>query len=354
MLKAMFGAVVVCVLLLALYLATHPSPIDPEAFHPPEPRPMEGPLARIELLRQGKKWSTDPYVGPEGPLVEAGPKLTAGMLGGAIVELTPGGKPRELANTGGRPLALARDAQGRIVIADADKGLLRIEPGGQLTTLATAADGRPFGFVNDLAVASDGGIYFDDSSDVWHIKDFPLEVLEGRPRGRVLRWDPSGNVKLLADHLYFPNGVALTPGEDALLFAESTRYRVSKLHLKGPRAGQVEVFCDNLPGFPDNIRMSPRGTLWVAIFSLRDPMLDTVAPYPFVRGLVARLPRRLWEDPAPYGMALELGADGNILRTLQDPGGAFFPEVTSAVEIGGQLWLGSVRRPQYAAIPLAP
>jgi sugar lactone lactonase YvrE len=332
-------------------LAMLPSPVDPEPYTPGVPRPLSGALVPNDALCRAEMLSTGDHVGPEDLLVEDGGRVTGGMRGGTVVRLVPG-PPQVLARTGGRPLGLARDSQGRLLIADADKGLLRQEPDGTLTTLATGAGGRPCRFTNELAVASGGRIFFSDSSDRWSIADFSLEVVEGRPRGRILMWDLSGAVTVLADGLHFPNGVALTPDENALLFTQSTRFCVSKLHLTGPGTGRIETLIDALPGFPDNLSRTARGTYWIALFSLRDPLLDLVGPHAWARSMVAKLPRRLWEDPKPYGFALEIDGEGRILRTLQDPSGTCFPEVTSAVERDGHVWLGTLRRPYLARVAL--
>ena len=332
-------------------LALMPAKIEPHAFAAPPARALEGPLAKNEALLAAEVLSTDGLVGPEDLLVEDGPRVTAGMQSGEVWEWTPKGA-RTLANTGGRPLGLARDATGRLLIADADRGLLRLEPDGKVTSLASTCDGRPFRFTNELAVASDGSVYFSDSSDRWPIRDFPYEVLEGRARGRILRWEPGGQVKCVLDHLHFPNGVVLAQDESALYFSQSTRYQVTKLHLKGPKAGQVEPLVDDLPGFPDNLSMSPRGTIWVALFSLRDPLLDLISPHAWARGLIAKLPRPLWDIPHRYGILLEVSTDGKILRSMQDPGATHFPEVTTAVERDGSLWLGTLRSPRFARLKL--
>ena len=350
MFKRVLGVVLVLLGGVAV-LGLMPSAVDPEPYSPAAPRPLTGALAPNDLLARAEKFDTGVLVGPEDLLVE-GAKITTGFQSGELVELERGAAPKVLANTGGRPLGMARDAAGRLIVADADKGLLRLEADGKVTALATTADGRPFRFVNEVAVASDGAIYFSDSSDTWPIRDFCYEVVEGRPRGRVLRWDPTGAVKVMVDHLYFPNGIQLSSDESALYFAQSTRYSISKLNLKGPKAGQVEPFIDNLPGFPDNLSLSPRGTLWVAIFSLRDPLLDLVGPASFARRIVGHLPRALWEKPRAYGLAIEVDGLGNIVRSVSDPTGRIFGEVTTAIERDGWLWLGTLRAPRYARLKL--
>lgn len=43
------------------------------------------------------------------------------------------------------------------------------------------------------------------------------------------------------------------------------------LYISGPKAGEAETFIDNLPGFPDNIRLSTQGTFYVGLGILKDP-----------------------------------------------------------------------------------
>jgi sugar lactone lactonase YvrE len=336
-------------LALTAYLTLAPCPVEPEPFTPDAPREATGPLAPNDALAKAEVASTGDHIGPEDLLVEDG-RVTAGYRGGIVAEIVPA--PKVLANTGGRPLGLARDHEGRLLICDADKGLLRLEPDGKLTTLATEAAGRPFRFTNELAVAADGTIYFTDSSDRWPIADYCFEIVEGRSRGRVLKRAPGGEVSVLVDGLHFPNGVALSTDEDALLFCETTRYQVNRFWLKGPKAGTRDVFCARLPGFPDNLSRSPRGTYWVAVFSRRDPLLDMVGPHVWARRCVAKLPRILWENPKPYGMIVELDANGEIVRSLQETTGKHVREVTTAVERDGTLWIGTLKEPRYARLKI--
>ena len=69
-------------------------------------------------------------------------------------------------NTEGRPLGMAFDLEGNLIVADAIKGLLLIDAGGTVNTLSIQSDSDnvPFRFVDDLDIASDGKIYFSDAS----------------------------------------------------------------------------------------------------------------------------------------------------------------------------------------------
>ena len=70
--------------------------------------------------------------------------------------------------------------------------------------------------------------------------------------GRLMRYDvASKKVSVLFDGLCFGNGVALSPKEDFVLFNDIGRFRIWKQYLRGPKAGQTEVFVD-LPGRDTN------------------------------------------------------------------------------------------------------
>lgn len=65
-----------------------------------------------------------------------------------------------------------------------------------------------------------------------------------------------------------------------------------RYHLKGDQEGHLEVFADNLPGFPDNIRRSSRGGYWVGMGSARKApfsMFDVLAPRPWIRKFIAKV-----------------------------------------------------------------
>jgi sugar lactone lactonase YvrE len=249
----------------------------------------------------------------------------------------------EVARTGGRPLGLRLDSQGRLVVCDARKGLLAVDREGRVSTLATEAEGKPFRFANHLDVAKDGTVYFSDSSDRYGPEDYLLDLLEARPRGRLLRYDPAtSQVSVLLDGLYFANGVALSADESYLVVAECYRYRLTRYWLKGAKAGKAEVMADNLPGFPDNVSRGEGGVFWVAFFTVRNDLLDALHPHPFAKRLLAKLPRALWPRPARYGFVAALDGGGRPLRSFHDPEGRQVDQITSVREQDGVLFMGTL------------
>lgn len=325
-----------------------PSPIDPLAYTPPTPKPLAGVLAPNELLRSAQVLGAEHINGPEDVAVDSQGRIYGGAVDGRIVRMTidaQGGEQLEtFCNTGGRPLGLHFDAAGHLIVADAAAGLLSVDPQGNITTLTRQADGVPFRFTDDLDIAADGRIYFSDASWQHDHHHYLYDLLEARPYGRLLRYDPAtGTTEVLLDELYFANGIALSSDESFVLVNETYRYRITRYWLKGPRAGRHDVFIDNLPGFPDGISANGQGTFWLALFTVRNPRADGMHPKPFVKRQLAKLPRLFWPQPEPYGLVLALDEDGRIVRSLHDPGGQVIPQITSAEEApDGYLYLGNL------------
>jgi sugar lactone lactonase YvrE len=332
-----------------------PGPIDSLAYEPPPAPALTGSLAPNELLRGADLLAEGQVKGPEDVAFDAEGRLYAATATGRIVRLDAGGAPRDFADTGGRPLGLRFAPSGDLVVCDTYKGLLSVDPAGRVTVLATEAEGVPFRFTNNLDVTKDGVVYFTDSSDRFGERDYLLDLFDARPRGRLLRYDPATRkAAVVLRDLYFANGVALSEHEDFVLVNETYRYRTRRLWLTGEKAGAAEVFLDNLPGFPDNLDGNRRGSFWIALFTVRNPIADGLHPHPSLKNLLARLPRFTWPGPAPYGLVLEVDESGRVLRSLHDPGGRKVSQVTTAREYRGRLYLGTLAQPWIGRLGLPP
>ncbi|MCA9622575.1 MAG: SMP-30/gluconolactonase/LRE family protein [Myxococcales bacterium] len=344
--------------LLLAYLLLWPVSIDPLAFEPAPPPAREGAYAANQALASAERLGENAVSGPEDVAVDPAGRIYVGTHDGRILRLGPDGEDAEtFANTGGRPLGLAWDREGNLIVADAVRGLLSVAPDGTVAVLTSEADGRPFRFTDDVDVAEDGRIYFSDASDRFGYGDHILDLLEARPHGRLLRYDPTTKrTETLLDGLYFANGVAIAKDQRFVLVNETYRFRVTRYWLSDERAGSHEIVIDNLPGYPDGISCGPRGTFWVALFTVRNARAEWLAPRPFAKKAVARLPRALWPKPAPYGFALEIDGDGKPLRSLQDPTGATIRTITSIEELpsadGPVLYFGTLHEPYFGRLRL--
>ncbi|WP_300656847.1 SMP-30/gluconolactonase/LRE family protein [Pseudomonas sp.] len=341
--KKLLGLLILLVAALALYLAITPSPIDPLAWEAPPAPAMTGVLEPNDTLMKAELLGLGLVHGPEDSAVDAQGRLYSGLHDGRIVRLKADGSLETFADTGGRPLGMDFDANGQLIVADAHKGLLSIDPQGRFKVLTTEAEGVPFKFTDDLDIASDGIIYFSDASSRFEQPDYLLDLLEARPHGRLLSYSPrSGETRVLLKDLYFANGVALSAKEDFVLVNETYRYRISRYWLKGEQAGTHDVFIDNLPGLPDNLQGDRAGTFWVALPSPRKADADFLHLHPWLKAQIAKLPRALWPKAIPYGLAIAINEQGEIIRSLHDTSGTHLRMVTSVKPVGDYLYFGSL------------
>ena len=117
----------------------------------------------------------------------------------------------EMAEVGGRPLGIELYGDD-FLVCNADLGLQVVSPGGAVKTLVESFEGNRLLFTNNATVASDGTIYFTDTSTRWTIHEYVTDMLEGRSTGRQFRRDPNGDLTVVIDGLAFANGVALGGG----------------------------------------------------------------------------------------------------------------------------------------------
>jgi sugar lactone lactonase YvrE len=263
--------------------------IDPVRWTPPrggEPGTPSAPSAM-------RVYGTSGY-GTEDVLVDADGRVVTGVEDGRLLAIDPAtGAETQVATTGGRPLGIEHHPHGGYVVCDSTRGLLRVED-GSVSVLSDRHGGRPFLFCNNAAVASDGTIWFTDSSTKFGFEHWRGDLIEHRPTGRLLRRDPDGTLTVVLDHLAFANGVALAQDESFVVVAETAGYGLRRVWLKGERTGAVETFGTVIPGFPDNISTGEDGNIWVAIASSRDAALDWLLPRaPRLRKAVWALPQRL-------------------------------------------------------------
>ncbi|MFC4516608.1 SMP-30/gluconolactonase/LRE family protein [Streptomyces ehimensis] len=295
--------------------------------------------------------------GPEDVRVDAEGRILTGVSDGRILRLDPAGhRASAVADTGGRPLGLCPLPDGRLLVCDAERGLLRVEPGsGRVETLLREAAGRPLGVCSNAVVAPDGAVYVTDASGRFPLRHWMGDLLEHSGTGRLIRYEPgSGTAEVVLDGLQFANGVALAPDGSFLVVAETGAYRLTRLWLTGHRAGESDVFADGLPGFPDNLSTGPGGLIWVAMAAPRQPALDLLhRTHPALRRAAWALPDALRPGPKATAWVIALDSSGRLAHDLQRPG-RDFRMVTSVCEHDGRLYLGSLTESALGVVPAVP
>ncbi len=307
---------------------------------------MEGVYAPNEDLLDAELIGAGLLNGPEDVAIDEEGRLYAGSSDGVIHRIWPDGQVEVFASTGGHPLGLDFDTEGNLIVCEPVQGqLLSVDPEGNVTILTQQADGVPLNFVEDVDVASDGKIYFSDASDKFSFGQENYDLLEARPHGRLLQYNPqTAETEVLLDGLYFANGVALSTNEDFVLVNEMYRYRITRYWLKGELAGTSEIFAENLPGLPDGISSNGNGTFWIAYYTVRSDLADCIHPYPYIKILFSLLPLELFYALADhYGFMAGMNEEGEPFVSYQDPEGVYLSNITSVEEYEGFLYLGTFR-----------
>ncbi|KAH8332892.1 hypothetical protein KR074_003480 [Drosophila pseudoananassae] len=285
------------------------------------PKDLKGALESNFHLEGAERLLEGRVYGPEC-LIARNNEIYTGIHGGEVIKLTSNhvthvtkiGQPCEdiyEESRCGRPLGLAFDTQGNnLLIADAYYGLWQVDLDTNKKTLlvspaqelAGKAINRPAKVFNGVTVSKGGDIYWTDSSSDFTIEDLVFATF-ANPSGRLFKYNRAKNVsEVLLDELVFANGLALSPNEDFIVVAETGALRLTKYHLKGPKAGQSEVFVDGLPGLPDNLTPDAEG-IWVPLVLSSDSEnpngFTLFTRFPTVRVFLARV-LTLFELPFRY------------------------------------------------------
>lgn len=368
--------VLVLVLTAVGYVLAWPVSLEPVDVAVTPNQGFVGPYAPNTALRQVRYLGDAMGTGPEDVAVKDGYAYT-GLADGSIVRTrtdgtssgpvtvpvipgtpaptTPSVGGERLANTGGRPLGLQHDPFGNLVVADAKKGLLAITPTGQIVPIVQRYENRPLLFVDDLDIAKDGTIYFTDASTRHDVDNVALDFFEGHATGRLFSFNPrTGQIQQLLSGLAFANGVALGPDEEYVLVNETAAHRITRYWLKGSKQSQSDRFAEGLPGYPDNISFNGRGIFWVALVGPRIKALEDQYQGTFTRKMMFRLYSiglaKLPTTPDPYGCIVAINTQGQVVATLQDPGGRTINTITSVNEKDGMLFLGSLATDRISTI----
>ena len=225
-----------------------------------------------------------------------------------------GSSVERVARTGGRPLGLEIDPDGRLLVCDARRGVLRVDPRtGRSEAVVEQVFGRPLRFCNNAAIHTDGDLYFSDSSLHFGIDHWKDDFVQDTRSGRLLRREAGGGVSVVLDGLAFANGVALAADESYVAVAETAGRTVCRLWLTGPHAGQIDFLCEDLPGYPDNIARGSDGLIWVTIASPTDPVVELLHVAPRAAAQAGD------QDPRAAAAGAEAHGAGAGLRRRRHP-----------------------------------
>lgn len=237
------------------------------------------PNVSIEKLAEGLKFTEGPVWNSSGNYL-----LFSDIPANTIYKWSEDGDLESYLTPTNNANGLTYDQEGELILAEhSGRRISRFRPTGESQPLVEEFNGTKFNSPNDVIVDSKGAIYFTDPP---YGRD--KDAVDTIGFNGVYKYD-DGKVTLIADDLYRPNGLALSPDERTLYVANSDRpkkymkYPVSK----GGKVGKGNVFFDASslegPGNPDGIKTDTEGNLYatgpggVLVFSADGTHLGTIA-----------------------------------------------------------------------------
>ncbi|WP_319532643.1 strictosidine synthase [uncultured Cohaesibacter sp.] len=266
--------------------------------------------------------------------------------------------------------------------ADLGSEITALAAQGERLAVATLADGlglldasfqsiapdwsEPVRHVTALDFGPNGGIWFAIGSTQNAPTEWRRDLLEMNRSGLIGRADPtSGEVRMVKHRLRYPSGIAVLLN-GAIVFSEAWSSHVIEMAADG---AVKQVVLDEIPGYPGRIEARAGGGYWLCIFAPRSPLIEFVLREPgYRKAMLGEVPPDYWVAPnyssgksfnepmqggalkqmgilkpwAPtlsYGLVIELDKDFIPVRSFHSRAGGRRHGITSAVELGGELWL---------------
>jgi gluconolactonase len=201
------------------------------------------------------KWTAangkEVYVKPAG---YTGDQERGGFMGSNGLAMTKDGK-----------LWICQHGDRRNAVMNAPLGA----PQAAFTTVAGAYNGKKLNSPNDLFVAGNGDLYFNDPS--YGFEKGPADPAKELSYQGVYRMDARGKVTLLLDSISQPNGIGIMPDGKTLLVSNSDfRKRQWYIYTLGKdgslTSGKIfyDASADPSPGLCDGFKIASKGHVFAS------------------------------------------------------------------------------------------
>ncbi len=199
---------------------------------------------------------------PEGPVItHKGNIYFVELLGGTITEYKRDTKKLIRFNVGGAPNGMMVQDDDTLLFCDSKNNAIRSLDlkTSQTKTLAESIDGVPFRAPNDIIQDKDGNILFTCPGGS-----------QKEPIGYMCALNSKHEVSLIADGLYFPNGLLLINDEKNIIINETWRHRllIGDWNKKTLKIENIRPFY-NIGGVaePDGLALSKDNLIYAAVFN---------------------------------------------------------------------------------------
>lgn len=204
----------------------------------------------------------------EGVVIDRDGSVWGGGRNGKVYKVTPDGVVHEVAQLPDRaiPNGVTLDRAGNFVYCDLrHKAVMRCAPDGTVSLIADHAGDFPISIPNFCSYDAEGNLYVSNSSSQPGAKVFE-EFVTPAPNGAVVRIRPDGRGEVVATGIYFANGTAIDPNEDAVYVLESSRYDCVRIAIKKDGTfGKPEIYASGFPSIPDGMAFDVQRNLYITL-----------------------------------------------------------------------------------------
>ena len=215
---------------------------------------MLAPGAKVEKLADGFQFVEGPAWNQRGFWV------FSDIPANSLWKITPAGKKQLIRNPSGNSNGNAYDRSGALISMEhSGRRVSRKNERGTFDTLVARFEGKRLNSPNDLAIKSDGSIYFTDPTYGTGKAQLELDF-----RG-VYRLFPDGRLELLDKIWTQPNGICFSPDETVLYVGDSQAGDIFRFDVDKNGAVSNKTLLAKIPkpGDPDGMKCDAAGNLLV-------------------------------------------------------------------------------------------
>lgn len=167
-----------------------------------------------------------------------------------------------------------RDLEGRLVsCSQGQRAIVRRETDGEWRVLVDRYQGKRLNSPNDLAIKSDGTIWFTDPVFGLTHPNQGYGGEQEQPGDFVFRFDPvTGEIEAVIKEMAKPNGLAFSPDESLLYVSDTSAAEHPQQHhyirvyevVDNRYVKEGRVFATIEPGEPDGFRVDVHGNIFTS------------------------------------------------------------------------------------------
>jgi gluconolactonase len=279
-------------------------------------------IATLDVLYDGCRWAEGPVWFGDGQYL-----LWSDIPNNRMMRYVPGLGVSVFRTPSNYVNGNTRDREGRLIsCSHGARAVLRTEADGTITTLVDSHDGKRLNSPNDVVVRSDGTVWFTDPP-YGILSDYEGYKAPQEQAGCfVYCFDPAdGSLRVVADDLAKPNGLAFSPDE-AILYVSDTGQshdpdwpaQIRAYDVNGNTLRNSRLFVEVDSGLPDGFRLDSEGNIWtsaglgVNVYNPTGALLGRIKTGAKTSNVVFGGPRRnqLFITCSQYLMTTYVGATG--------------------------------------------